>query len=176
MESVLIKIIPEVRVRALTRFIVTAHDGSGTHEIGEYAELATAERVAQSLARTSELNGCEPAKYVPYGGALPGRVMRCKVTLTSRSNAFKRKDGGWSTQNEPDEVVLDGEHLQFAAICPPTCNSAPNASPENAIFGEYTPSFNLSCHVRNGGVLDALERGADYYVDFTPAPAVVTPA
>lgn len=97
-------------------------------------------------------------------------VMRCKVNLTSRVGAFKRKDGKWASQNEPADVEFDGEHLAFHAVCPPSCDSSPNASPENAIFGAMTPNFHLNCHVRNGHVLEALELGRSYYVDFIPAP------
>lgn len=98
-------------------------------------------------------------------------VMRCKVVLGSRMHAFRPKDGSWRTDPQASEVVLDGEQLHFGAVCPPTCNSGPDASPENLIFGEMTPNFSLTCHVRNAAVLERLERGQAYYVDFIPAPA-----
>ncbi len=124
-------------------------------------------------------------------------VMRCKVTLYDRSQAYaeaprdkdnkppgrhtsepyswKRGDGSEVTgvsvkadPTDPANIVLDGERLRFSAVCPPTCD--PKGAPENLIFGQFTPSFQLEAHVRNKGVLDRLEKGRAYYVDFIPAP------
>ena len=89
-------------------------------------------------------------------------VMRCKVTLNYRAPAHSYDPA------DQDKLVADGENLHFYAICPKTCD--PSGSDENLIFGQYTPNFQLSAHVRNKGVLAALEQGAAYYVDFTPAP------
>lgn len=123
-------------------------------------------------------------------------VMRCKVILHDRSHAYaeakRAADGkppGRFTESsysyktgrgeeisgvsyaadptDPANIVLDGERLRFGAVCPPSCD--PHGAPENAIFGEFTPSFHLEAHVRNRSVLDRLERGRAYYVDFTPA-------
>jgi hypothetical protein len=121
-------------------------------------------------------------------------VMRCKVVLHSRGQAYapaprdhegKPRDterpysyesGSRGTVSgiaydaddaDPANVVLDGEHLFFGAVCPPTCD--PNGAPENLIFGEMTPNFSLQAHVRNKHVLHQLKRGGAYYVDFTPA-------
>jgi hypothetical protein len=121
-------------------------------------------------------------------------VMTCKVVLGSRSHAFAPaplKDGrppGRHTEQpysyesrgktvsgvsyppdptDPANVVLDGEHLSFHAVCPPPCD--PNGAEENRIFGELSPNFQLTAHVRNKGVLERLNRGDSYYVHFVPA-------
>lgn len=122
-------------------------------------------------------------------------VMRCKVILHGRSQAYasapcdnqgkppgrsyarhyeheRRGEKVSGTYYEPDpkdpaNIVLDGENLQFGAVCPPTCD--PNGAEENLIFGQYTPNFMLTAHVRNQAVLAQLERGRAYYVDFIPA-------
>lgn len=123
-------------------------------------------------------------------------VMRCKVTLYSRGQAYSQAPwdnngkprgryeekpysyagrGGETVSGmsivtddqDPANIVLDGEHLSFSAICPPTCQDGGAA--ENLIFGEMTPSFNLTAHVRNKHVLAQLEQGRAYYVDFIPA-------
>ena len=170
----------EYRVRAVTRYIVTRHEngslgepGSGSlKEFGEFPRADLADTVATGLAdQERRLTSAEPTDVyaIAYAGPPPGRVMRCKVTLTHRAPAWKLAEWGKGT-SDPANLTWDGESLTFHAICPPTCNGAPNASPENAIFGEFTPMFALSAQVRNQDVLDALERGRDYYVDFTPAP------
>lgn len=169
----------DFRVRAVTRYVVTScaiNDDEGSTakhstspvEMGVYTDSDTASRVARSLAAVECING-GTAEAFPWEGPPPGKVMRCKVTLNNRVQAWKSADGSWKV-DDPTKIVGDGAFLSFSAVCPPTCNSAPNASPENAIFGEFTPSFTLTCHVRNEDVLEALERGRDYYVDFTPAP------
>ena len=124
-------------------------------------------------------------------------VMRCKVVLGGRAHAYtvasvpgqpgrprgRYVEQPWSYQcsggktesgvslvpdmSDPANVDLDGEQLQFYAVCPPTCD--PNGAPENLIFGEMTPNFNLTAHVRNRAVLAQLDQGRAYYVDFTPA-------
>lgn len=46
-----------------------------------------------------------------------------------------------------------------------------DGAPENKIFGEYTPSFNLSMGIINGiPAADFFESGQAYYVTFTKAP------
>jgi hypothetical protein len=123
-------------------------------------------------------------------------VMRCKVVLSGRAQAYAEAPRGvdgkppgrfieraWShlrngetvsgvhftaDPTDPANIVLDGEHLRFYAVCPPTCD--PNGAEENLIFGQYTPNFDLQVHVRNPGVLSRLEQGRAYYVDFIPPP------
>lgn len=185
----------EYRVRAVTRYVVTAHDDTSTQEVGEFRAVELASGAAAALAFSERENGAN-AVFLPFEGPLPGKVMRCKVVLSSRSQAYaeapRDKDGKppgrytespWSykrggqtisgigytaDQTDPANIVLDGESLHFSAVCPTTCD--PNGADENLIFGQYTPNFNLSAHVRNQGVLASLERGASYYVDFTPVP------
>ena len=193
----------EYRVRAVTRYVVTRHDGEHTSSTGEFDTAGKADTVATALADQEagwEAKGESPRRVfaLPYAGPLPGKVMRCKVLLYSRSQAYARAETDaegkppgrfnekpWSYERggqtisgvaytpdptDPANIVLDGEQLLFAAICPPSCD--PDGAEENLIFGQYTPNFNLSAHVRNNDVLAALEQGAAYYVDFTPAPKV----
>jgi hypothetical protein len=123
-------------------------------------------------------------------------VMRCKVVLGSMGHAYAEaprdaegKPRGRYTESaysyelrggetisgisytpdptDPANIDLDGKHLTFYAVCPPPCD--PNGATENLIFGQYTPNFDLRAHVRNQAVLDRLEKGRAYYVDFTPA-------
>lgn len=122
-------------------------------------------------------------------------VMRCKVVLNGRTQAYgeaprdaegkppgRHEQYDWSygegsgkcsgigfrpDPTDPTNIVLDGESLSFHAVCPKTCD--PNGADENLIFGQYTPNFQLTAHVRNRAVLDRLEQGHAYYVDFIPA-------
>jgi len=122
-------------------------------------------------------------------------VMTCKVVLSGRSHAYapapagpdgrppgRHTDHPWSYERggqtisgvsyqpdptDPANIVLDGEQLMFAALVPSPCD--PTGPEENRIFGEYTPNFQLSAHVRNYGVLERLETGRAYYVHFVPA-------
>ena len=123
-------------------------------------------------------------------------IMRCKVVMASRQHAYANapldaegKPPGrhtarpWSYKDaagkehagtgydpdptDPANITLDGEMVDFYAVCPPTCDA--NGAAENLIFGEMTPNFRLSAHVRNRAVLAQLEQGRSYYVDFTPA-------
>jgi hypothetical protein len=122
-------------------------------------------------------------------------VMRCKVVLSSRSQAYaeaprdaagrppgRHEEYDWSygegsqkqagigyraDPTDPANIVLDGEQIGFHAVCPTTCD--PNGSDENLIFGQFTPNFALNAHVRNSAVLARLEAGRSYYVDFIPA-------
>lgn len=188
----------EYRVRAVTRFVVTQHEDGRTQEVGEFVASELASGVAAALALARRERGDE-AVFVPYEGPPPGKVMRCKVVLQDRSHAYapaerdadnkppgRYTETPWSHQRngqeysgvtvtadptDPANIVLDGERLRFGAVCPPTCD--PNGAEENLIFGKYTPSFDLTAHVRNPDVLAALERGEAYYVDFTPAPKAV---
>jgi hypothetical protein len=178
----------EYRVRAVTRYIVTAHDDTSTKEVGEFKAVELAAGAAAALAFAERENGAN-AVFIPYEGALPGKVMRCKVVLHGREQAvsladwtkakgntevrknYQDRDYTWVDPADPANYVMDGERLRFGAVCPPTCD--PNGAEENLIFGQYTPSFDLTTHVRNEGVLAALERGRAYYVDFTPAPQEV---
>jgi hypothetical protein len=183
----------EYRVREVTRFIVTEHDprANTTTQIAEVDGGGTAMAIAKAFAQAC----AEEAIAVPPEAPPPGKVMRCKVVLNDRSQAYgqaERVDGkppgryteepynyesrgqtvsGVSIipdQTDPANIVLDGERLSFSAVCPPPCD--PNGAEENLIFGQYTPSFQLTAHVRNHSVLGALEKGRAYYVDFTPAP------
>jgi hypothetical protein len=187
----------EYRVRAVTRYVVTRFSAENekvsSEVIGEFENIELANHVGDSLARAHQFYN---ATFHGLHETLPGKVMRCKVVLHSRSQAYAEaerdaegKPPGRFTENpwsyerrgetvsgvgyvadptDPANIVLDGEHLRFSAVCPPTCD--PNGAEENLIFGQYTPNFDLTAHVRNPSVLAALERGAAYYVDFTPAP------
>lgn len=175
----------EYRVRAVTRFIVTAHDETSTKEVGEFKAVELASGVAAALALAERENGAN-AVFIPYEGPLPGKVMRAKLNLTSRAPhvsiqwgeaAHGRKetrqnsqgrDYLWIDPEDPANYKMDGEAISFHAVCPPTCD--PNGAEENLIFGEATPSAQFSMHIRNPDVLAALEQGRSYYVDFTPAP------
>lgn len=121
-------------------------------------------------------------------------VMRCKVVLSGRHHAYQEArdkdykplgrytEEPWSYERDgktisgmsyvpdkadPANVTLDGEHLSFHAVCPPSCD--PNGAPENLIFGEMTPNFRIEGQVRNHAVLSRLKQGQAYYVDFIPA-------
>jgi len=184
----------EYRVRAVTRYVVTEHtlvggESKGTSECGEFKTADQANLAAHGLAFAYRGEGT--SYNFPYEGPPPGKVMRCKVVLHGRQQAWGEaprdangkppgryeerpwESGGrsgvfiYADPTDPANIVLDGETLQFSAVCPPSCGGS---APENAIFGQYTPNFDLRAHVRNPDVLATLEQGREYYVDFTPAP------
>lgn len=175
----------EYRVRAVTRYVVTAHDDTSTQEVGEYKAIQLAQGAAAALAFAERENGAN-AVFIPPTDPLPGKVMRAKLTLNARQpvvsmayagEAKGRTEARQNSQGreyvhvdptDPANYIADGERLDFHAVCPPTCD--PNGAEENLIFGKYTPSASFSMHVRNPDVLAALEQGRSYYVDFTPAP------
>lgn len=117
-----------------------------------------------------------------------GAVMRAKVVLADRRQNVQLMWGGdakgrteprlndqgreyiWVDPTDPANYRMDGESLTFGAVWGGAAADGKNACLENRIFGDATPSFNLHAHVRNPGALVGLEKGAEYYVDFIPAP------
>lgn len=185
----------EYRVRAVTRFIVTKHDPDKetTDKVCEVDAQYVANRIAEGLALEKLENGRE-AVAVPLHEALPGKVMRCKVFLGARQAnlAYANYENGTPrgrtiTHGEGERASVvpdptdpanwrgDGEQLSFYAVCAGfNPQGVPNVE-ENRIFGYWSPSVEMKMTVRNQAVLDALEQGAEYYVDFTPAPKASQP-
>lgn len=181
----------EYRVRAVTRYVVTQHEDGRTQEIGEYvaSELASGAAAALAAFRREHEDG-KDAVFVPYEGPPPGKVMRCKVSMFDRrvnvasatddkgaclGRMIDRADGRGGTYKAPDPTDPanwrpDGEHIRFGAVCAGfDANGVANVE-ENRIFGFWSPSVNFDAVVRNEDVLRNLELGAEYYVDFIPAP------
>lgn len=181
----------EYRVRAVTRFVVTEHDpvNNTTTQIAEVDGGGTANLIAETFAAATNAAGHQPAKAVPVTDALPGKVMRCKVTLSSRmanvtwaigedgkplGRTVMQGEGKYAHEapdsRDPANWRPDGENLGFYAVCAGfDANGVPNVE-ENRIFGYWSPNVEMKMTVRNQTVLDALEQGREYYVDFTPAP------
>lgn len=175
----------EYRVRAVTRYTVTAHTAGTTKSVGEFDALELASGVGAALALAYREGGHGEATFTPYEGPLPGKVMRCKVVLHTRipqwganidtdGNYLGRTidNGGYKRPDptDPANVKPDGDRLMFGAVCGSFDKDGNNAVEENRIFGYWSPSFSIDGHVRNQAVLANLEQGAEYYVDFTPAP------
>lgn len=185
----------EYRVRAVTRYIVTAHDDTSTTEVGEYRASELASGAAAALALAERTNGAN-AVFVPYEGPPPGKVMRCKVSMTDRrvnvasatddkgvylGRMIERPDGREGTYKsadptDPTNWRPDGEHIRFAAVCAGFDKDGVANVEENRIFGYWSPSVTFEAVVRNEDVLRNLQLGAEYYVDFIPAPKAEQPA
>jgi hypothetical protein len=181
----------EYRVRAVTRFIVTEHDpvAKTTTQIAEVDGGETANLIAEAFAAQVYANRGKLGVAIPVTAPLPGKVMRCKVVLSSRmanvtwANDAEGKPLGRTVTigegeyahtapdpRDPTNWRPDGENLGFSAVCAGfDANGVPNVE-ENRIFGYWSPNVSMTMTVRNQAVLDNLEQGREYYVDFTPAP------
>lgn len=176
----------EYRVRAVTRYVVTQHEGS-TQEVGEFTASELASGVAAALALARRERG-DDAVFVPYEGPPPGKAMRCKLVMIDKKPYASLQWGGeakgrteprtndqgreyiWVDPGDPANYVVDGEFVDFAAVWGGQAADGANAVRENRIFSDATPSFRASGHIRNQGALAALAVGQEYYVDFIPAP------
>jgi hypothetical protein len=180
----------EYRVRAVARYVVTQHEDGRTQEIGEYvaSELASGAAAALAAFRREHEDGKE-AVFVPYEGPPPGKVMRFKVVMHDRrvsvasavdadgqylGRMIERGEGERVYKSpdptDPANWRPDGEYIRFGAVCAGfDANGVANVE-ENRIFGFWSPSVNFDAVVRNEDVLRNLELGAEYYVDFIPAP------
>lgn len=115
-------------------------------------------------------------------------VMRCKVRLSSRMvnvtsayDADGKPLGRTVTQGEGDRAFTtadpmdpanwrpDGEKITFHAVSAHYDAEGESSVAENRIFGKYSPSFDITGVIKNKAVLEALEQGRSYYVDFIPA-------
>lgn len=86
--------------------------------------------------------------------------VRAKFVCTSK---VIQKSG--QPEVNPEEAVVT-----FAAVCTKFDPNGNNASPENQIFGKWTPNVSpISMTIRNPSAYDQFEQGKEYYVDFTPA-------
>lgn len=179
----------EYRVRAVTRYVVTQHEEGRTQEIGEYAATELAGGVAAALSIARRERG-DDAVFVPYEGPPPGKVMRCKVVMTDRQvnvasavdekgdylgRMVDREYGDGKTYKSPDTMDPanwrpDGEKIRFGAVCAGFDKDGVANVEENRIFGYWSPSVTFEAIVRNEQVLRNLQVGAEYYVDFIPAP------
>lgn len=180
----------EYRVRAVTRYIVTRNCEHGTEELGEHANLALANEAGEAMAKAQQ--AADPDRSVTFHGIHQkhGAVMRCKVSLFDRmvniaaatdgegkylGRMIEKPDSRGGTYKTPDPQDPanwrpDGEKLRFAAVCAGfDANGVANVE-ENRIFGHWSPSVNFEAVVRNQSVLEKLELGGEYYVDFIPAP------
>jgi len=75
------------------------------------------------------------------------RVMRAKLKVTNV------------------EKYTDGERLTMTAVCPNEFD--PEGLDENNTYAKYTPSADLSMYVHNPDLLGKIEKGQEYYLDFT---------
>jgi hypothetical protein len=184
----------EYRVRAVTRFIVTEHDpvAKATTTIAEVDGGGTANTIAEAFAAAANANpaGQLRARAVQITDAPPGKVMRCKVSMIDRrvnvasgldekgdylGRMVERPDGRGGVYKSPDPTDPanwrpDGEHIRFGAVCAGFDKDGNANVEENRIFGYWSPSVNFDAVVRNEIVLQNLELGGEYYVDFIPAP------
>lgn len=71
------------------------------------------------------------------------------------------------TMNSGDKVIA--AQLKFGAVY----DSNKDANPENKIFGDATPSADLSMYVVNEKAHEYFVPGRDYYVRLEEAPAPV---
>ncbi len=187
----------EYRVRAVTRYLVTQHEDGRTQEVGEFAASEVAGAVAAALAIARRENGQE-AVFIPYEGPPPGKVMRCKVVLTSKQpnvslayvgreedapgrytlkpweyERYGKKESGVSIELDPSDPAnyrQDGISVGFSAVWGGTAEDGKNACRENRIFADATPSFTIAGTIRNADVTSQLNVGEEFYVDFVPAP------
>jgi hypothetical protein len=176
----------EYRVRAVTRYVVTRHDpdhpGATTSQIGEYGAAELAGGVAAALALAERENNGAEAVFIPYEGPPPGKVMRCKVTLSAMQpnvhlvyhetggRRVPHADGTTPDQTDPMNYVQDGVNVHFNAVWAGQAEDGGNAARENRIFAFASPHVEFRATVRNKDVTDKLEVGRQYYVDFIPAP------
>lgn len=58
----------------------------------------------------------------------------------------------------------DQAKVRFGAVWEPSTGTPLS---ENAVFGKYTPYAEFIASIHNQSVIDSLEVGAEYYVDFT---------
>lgn len=184
----------EYRVRAVTRYVVTHHEDGRTQEVGEFVASELASGVGAALAIAHRERGDE-AVFVPYEGPPPGKVMRCKVVMHDRQvNIAFANDGegkplgrvitrgeGKYAHEAPDPMDPtnwrgDGEKIRFGAVCAGFDKNGVANVEENRIFGYWSPSVTFEAVVRNEEVLRNLQLGAEYYVDFIPAPKSEQPA
>lgn len=66
-----------------------------------------------------------------------------------------------------DQTTVEAAHLRFRAVN--SCWGDKQDAPENAIFGEFTPGFELTTYITNHEAHQQFEVGKAYYIDFTPA-------
>lgn len=181
----------EFGVRPVTRYIVTKHrtrtDGSTqTSECCEVDSVVKANDLAEALA-AAEPHDPKHIKVNRLNEA-PGRVMRFKVSLSSRTvnlAGVRDEQGRWPGRTghsgppnnhtfpdpqDPANWRGDGERLTFHAVAKGFDKDGNNKAAENRIFGYWSPSFDLSTVVRNDDVLANLgEPGEEFYVDFIRA-------
>jgi hypothetical protein len=157
--------------------------------------LASQERAWNHQKEKEEI----PIAVIPYEGPPPGKVMRCKVSLWGKTpnvvpardekgnppgriieverKAYRAKPGEPETylettadESDPANYKADGENLTFGVVCAGFDEKGNANVEENRIFGYWSPNVKMEMTVRNANVLAVLEKGAEYYVDFTPAP------
>jgi len=195
----------EYRIRAVTRFIVTRCEISAdlgkegevltTSEVAsDFSNLGQATKVGEALAR-----GESSAKFFPYEGPPPGKVMRCKAVMThktpnvSLAYVWREEDapGRYTATpyeyeqkgekrssvtitldpTDPANYRQDGVNVCFAAVWGgQDPEDGKNACRENRIFADATPNVTFNATVRNNAVTDRMEVGEEFYVDFIPAP------
>jgi len=171
-----------------------------TVQIAEVPTSGAAEVMAEAYAlQTRSADSGRPAVAIPYTDAPPGKVMRCKVSLWGKTpnvapafdaegkplgrvieverDAYRPKPGEPKTylekvadDTDPMNYKSDGENLTFGVVCTGFDEKGNANVEENRIFGYWSPNVKMEMTVRNQSVLLALEKGAEYYVDFTPAP------
>ncbi|MFD3263181.1 hypothetical protein [Phenylobacterium ferrooxidans] len=202
MSSIEIRVRPVTRYQ-ITIHETTGPDASGrgrssTIQFGEFDSLEVANRIGRMQADVErEAYAEESSINVSFHGVdqKPGVVMRCKVSLYDRmvnvasavdadgkclGKKIQRGEGANSYEapdpQDPANWRPDGEKLRFAAVMAGFSADGVANVEENRIFGHWSPSFNLEAVVRNEHVLQELEQGAEYYVDFTPAPKTIAPS
>lgn len=201
MSSIEIRVRPVTRYQ-ITIHETTGPDASGrgrasTIQFGEFDSLDVANRIGRMQADVErEAYAEEPSTNVSFHGVdqRPGVDMRCKVALSDRRPNVRLQWGGeaqgrketrdgpngdytWVDPADPMNYVIDGETVTYHAVWGGQAEDGKNACRENRIFSDATPSFSLSCVIRGPDALAALgEPGAEYYVDFTPAPKTIAPS
>ena len=91
-------------------------------------------------------------------------VMRCKLILHSVEDmsvfAGKNKDGS--------KAINKSSKVRFGAVWEGSQEA--QAKSENAIFGDMTPQAEFVATIRNQDVINNLEVGKAYYVNFVEVP------
>lgn len=84
-------------------------------------------------------------------------AVRAKMKCTNKQLTVHTKS---------DRTTVEAASVTLEAVCADT--GAPR-TPENEIFGEYTPNARITMYITNPGAHEQFIAGKYYYVDLTPA-------